>query len=148
MSAALDVLDRKVILTVTNAVGDKNIPSTATFDLAMLEALPQKSFTTMTPWGKAPISFTGPLLHDVLAAAKATGETITAAAINDYSIVIPYDDSIKFDVIVAHHMDNRTIPVRTKGPLFIVYPFDAKQELKSSVYYRRSVWQLKSLTIN
>jgi hypothetical protein len=39
------------------------------------------------------------------------------------------------------------IPVRTKGPLFIVYPFDSKAELRSATYYERSAWQLKSLTV-
>jgi len=39
------------------------------------------------------------------------------------------------------------IPVRTKGPLFMVYPFDSKAELRSATYDERSAWQLKSLTI-
>jgi hypothetical protein len=37
--------------------------------------------------------------------------------------------------------------VRTKGPLFIVYPFDSKAELQSSKFYARSAWQLKSMDI-
>jgi hypothetical protein len=44
-------------------------------------------------------------------------------------------------------MNGEPIPVRTKGPLFIVYPFDDKAELRAAVYYERSAWQLKSLTI-
>ena len=39
------------------------------------------------------------------------------------------------------------IPVRTKGPLFIVYPFDTKPELQSAKFYGRSAWQLKSMDI-
>jgi hypothetical protein len=113
----------------------------------MLEKLPQQTFTTMTPWDKQPIKFTGPLLRDVLAAAKATGTTIKAAALNDYQSSIPLADSQKFDVILAHKMNGEDIPVKTKGPLFIVYPYDSKVELRSSVYYERSAWQLKSLTI-
>jgi hypothetical protein len=37
--------------------------------------------------------------------------------------------------------------VRTKGPLFIVYPFDAAKELQSSTYYERSIWQLKAIEV-
>jgi hypothetical protein len=83
----------------------------------------------------------------VLAAAKATGTTIKASALNDYQTSIPLDDAQKFDVILAHKMDGETIPVKTKGPLFIVYPFDANPKLRSTIYYERSAWQLKSIAV-
>jgi hypothetical protein len=137
----------KVILTLSGNVGEKNTASAAVFDLAMIEKLPQQSFTTLTPWDKNPIKFTGPLLRDVLAAAKAKGITLKAAALNDYQTSIPLADAQKFDVILAHKMNDDAIPVKTKGPLFIVYPFDTKAELRSTIYYERSAWQLKSLTI-
>ncbi len=137
----------KVILTVAGHVSEKNTAKSATFDMEMLEKLPQQNFSTMTPWDKKPIKFKGPLLRDVLAAAKATGTTIKAAALNDYQTSIPMEDAQKFDVIVAHEMNGEKIPVKTKGPLFIVYPFDSKEELRATVYYERSAWQLKSMTI-
>ena len=37
--------------------------------------------------------------------------------------------------------------VRDKGPLFIVYPYDSDEVLRSERYYNRSAWQLKSLEI-
>jgi len=146
-ASALPPATGKVILTINGNVAEKNTPTAAVFDLAMIEKLPQRTFTTMTPWDKQPIKFTGPLLRDVLAAAKATGTTIKAAALNDYQSSIPLDDAQKFDVILAHKMNDADIPVKTKGPLFIVYPYDTKAELRSSTYYERSAWQLKSLTI-
>ena len=138
----------KVVLTIDGKVEDKNTPTAATFDMAMLRALPQKTFSTLTPWDKKPIAFTGPLLRDVLAAAKAKGTRIKAFALNDYQTVIPVEDAQKFDVIVAHKMNGQDIPVRTKGPLFIVYPYDTQEALRSSVYYERSAWQLKWMTID
>ncbi len=144
---ALPPAKGKVILTVSGNVGDTNAPNAAVFDLAMIEKLPQQTFTTMTPWDKKPIQFTGPLLRDVLAAAKANGTTIKAAALNDYQTTIPIEDAKKFDVILAHKMNGESIPVKTKGPLFIVYPFDSKPELRATVFYERSAWQLKSLKI-
>jgi hypothetical protein len=144
---ALQPVTGKVILTISGKVAEKNTPTAAVFDLAMLEKLPQRTFTTMTPWAKKPIKFTGPLLRDVLAAAKATGTTIKASALNDYQTSIPLDDAQKFDVILAHKMDGETIPVKTKGPLFIVYPFDANPKLRSTIYYERSAWQLKSIAV-
>ncbi len=146
-AAALQPATGKVILSISGNVAEKNTAQAAVFDLAMLKKLPQRSFTTMTPWDKQPIKFTGPLLRDVLAAAKATGTTIKAVALNDYQSSIPLDDAQKFDVILAHQMNDADIPVKTKGPLFIVYPYDTKAELRSATYYERSAWQLKSLTI-
>lgn len=146
-AAALQPAIGKVILSVSGKVADKNSTKAAEFDLAMLQKLPQQSFTTMTPWDKLPIKFTGPLLRDVLAAAKASGQTMVAVALNDYQTRIPMEDAQKFDVIVAYQMNGEAIPVKTKGPLFIVYPFDSKPELRSVTYYERSAWQLKSLAI-
>ena len=144
---ALEPAKGKVILTIAGKVAEKNTPDAAVFDLAMLEKLPQQTFTTKTPWDKSPIKFKGPLLRDVLAAAKASGTTIKALALNDYQTAIPLDDAKNFDVIIATQMNDQAIPVRTKGPLFIVYPFDTKAELRSTTYYERSAWQLKSMQI-
>lgn len=146
-SLALPPAVGKVILTISGKVGEKNTADAAVFDLAMLQKLPQQTFTTMTPWDKHPIQFTGPLLRDVLAAAKVSGATIKALALNDYQTSIPVDDAEKYDVIVAHQMNGEAIPVKTKGPLFIVYPYDSKAELRSTVFYERSAWQLKAMTI-
>ncbi|BDT67750.1 hypothetical protein os1_19280 [Comamonadaceae bacterium OS-1] len=146
-ASALAPAAGKTILTVTGLVGEKNTETAAVFDLAMLEKLPQQTFTTHTPWDKQPVTFTGPLLRDVLAAVKASGTQLKAMALNDYQTTIPMDDAQRFDVIVAYKLNGEAIPVKTKGPLFIVYPFDSKTELQTTRYYERSAWQLKSIKI-
>ena len=146
-AAALEPATGKVILTITGKISEKNVGNTAVFDLAMLEKLPQQTFTTKTPWDKQPVKYTGPFLRDVLAAVKANGSTLKASALNDYKTTIPLDDAKRFDVVLAHKMNDKAIPVRTKGPLFIIYPFDTKPELQATVYYERSAWQLKSIDI-
>lgn len=145
---ALQPATGKVVLTISGKVEDKNTASGAEFDMAMLEKLPQRTFTTKTPWDKKPTTFTGPLLRDVLAAAKASGTTLQALALNDYKTAIPMSDAQQYDMIVAHRMNGETIPRRTKGPLFIVYPFDTKAELQAAKFYERSAWQLKSLQVD
>ena len=137
----------KVVLTISGKIGESNSPKGAEFDMAMIEKLPQHSFTTLTPWEKQPIQFTGPLLRDVLAAVKAQGTLIKAMALNDFQSTIPMEDAMKYDMVMALKMNGQPIPVKTKGPLFIVYPYDAKPELRSAVYYERSPWQMKSLTL-
>jgi hypothetical protein len=144
---ALDKPSSRVILTVEGTISHTNSGEHASFDMPMLETLPQHSFTTKTPWYPDPVTFTGPLLRDVLAAAGAKGRMITAVALNDYKTEIPYDDAIRHDVIIARLMNNRPMPVREKGPLFIVYPFDSKAELRSEQYYNRAAWQLNILRV-
>jgi hypothetical protein len=137
----------KPILSVSGKIAAKNLGDRAAFDMAMLEALPQHSFVTRTPWFDKPVKFTGPLLADVLAAVKASGSTVDAVAINDYRISIPVADVRKYEVIVARLIDGQPMAVREKGPLFVVYPFDSAAELRTSTFYERSIWQLKALDI-
>ncbi|HAX20699.1 MAG TPA: hypothetical protein DCY64_10490 [Hydrogenophaga sp.] len=144
---ALDAPKERAILSITGKIVEKNAGDKARFDMRMIEALPQHSFTTSTPWFDKPVKFTGPLLSDVLAAVKASGSQISAVAINDYKISIPMGDVGKYKVIVARQIDDKSIPVREKGPLFVVYPFDSAAELRTSTYYERSIWQLKALDV-
>ncbi|WP_241559684.1 hypothetical protein [Hydrogenophaga sp. NH-16] len=144
---ALDAPKERPILVISGKIAAKNAGEVARFDMKMIEALPQHSFTTSTPWFDRPVKFTGPLLADVLAAVKASGSNVSAVAINDYRITIPAADAAKFQVIVARLIDDKPIPVREKGPLFVVYPFDSSAELRTSTYYERSIWQLKALDI-
>lgn len=144
---ALDAPKERPILAISGKIAEKNAGDVARFDMKMIEALPQHSFTTATPWFDKPVKFTGPLLSDVLAAVKASGSTVSAVAINDYKITIPAGDATKYKVVLARLIDDKPIPVREKGPLFVVYPFDSSAELRSSTYYERSIWQLKALDI-
>lgn len=134
----------KIVLTISGTLAGA---AKVEFDMAALEKLPQQHFTTAAPWFSAPRTFTGPLLRDVLAAAGARGTTLRAVALNDYKIEIPADDAQRFDVIVARLMNGRPMAVRDKGPLFIVYPFDSRAELRSERYYSRSAWQLRSIEV-
>lgn len=137
----------RIVLTVSGKIGQPNQGQNAAFDMAMLEALPQHSFTTRTPWYDRPVKFTGPLLSDILLATKAQGTTINASAINDYTIRIPVADAQSHGIIVARLIDDQPMAIRDKGPLFVIYPFDSKAELRSSTYYERSIWQLKRMSV-
>ena len=144
---ALEAPTATVVLTLTGQLRSPNDGTAAQFDMAMLERLPQTSFTTKTPWYSQPRQFTGPLLRDVLRAAGAHGTQLRARALNDYRVDIPFDDAQRFDLILARLLDGAPMPVRDRGPLFAVYPFDAQPELRNAVYYSRSAWQLRSIEV-
>ncbi|WP_255435032.1 molybdopterin-dependent oxidoreductase [Rhodoferax sp. BLA1] len=145
---ALEKPGDKVVLTLSGQINRVNEGKTATFSLPMLSRLPQHTVFTKSPWYPAGAEFTGPLLRDVVRAAGGQGKTITAYALNDYKTEIPLEDALKYDVILARLMNGQAMAVRDKGPLFVVYPFDAVAELRTQVYYNRSAWQVNRLHIH
>lgn len=145
--AALPAPTGPVVLTLAGRVSNRNAGDAAAFDMAMLEALPQREIVAPTPWYDEPRRFAGPLLRDVLAAAGATGTTLRASALNNYRVEIPFDDAVRHDVVLAHLLDGKPMSVREKGPLFVMYPFDRKPELRNAVYYSRCIWQLRAIDV-
>lgn len=144
---ALDAPTGTVVLTLSGQLRTPNAGKEAHFDMAMLERLPQTSFSTRTPWYAQARQFTGPLLRDVLRAAGAHGTLLRARALNDYRVDIPFQDTQRFDLIVARLLDGAPMPVRDRGPLFVIYPFDSQSELRNAIYYSRSAWQLRSIEV-
>jgi hypothetical protein len=144
---ALDRPKSRVVLTLTGRLGIRNADKVAEFDMDMLAALPQHSFSTKTPWYPQARKFTGPLLRDVLAAVDAQGKKLRAIALNDYKVELPAGDAAQFDLVLARLMDDKPMPVRDKGPLFLIYPFDSDEVLRNERYYSRAAWQLKTIDI-
>jgi hypothetical protein len=144
---ALDAPSGPIQLTLSGRLRSPNSGALAQFDMAMLAGLPQQSFSLHTPWYAQARKFTGPLLRDVLAAAGAQGKLLRLTALNDYRAEMPFDDALRFEVIVARLLDDQPMAVRDKGPLFVVYPFDTRPELRSAIYFGRSVWQLHTIDV-
>jgi len=136
-----------VVLSIGGRIQRTNQGDRAGFDMAMLEDITQHSFSTRTPWFKEARKFTGPLLRDVLALVGAQGTTLRIGALNDYRADVPSDDARRYDVVLAHLIDDKPIPVREKGPLFVIYPFDSDATLRTPLFYSRSVWQVKSIDV-
>ena len=146
-AGALSVPTGKVILTISGKIGVDNGGGTAMFDREMLEAIGMVSFTTTTPWNGGPVTFEGVPLDKLMAAVGANGDHITALALNDYSTDIPIEDFARYHTILALKRDGDYMPVKDKGPLFIVYPYDSNPELKHQMFYSRSAWQLSRIVV-
>ena len=144
---ALDPPYGEVILTVSGRISRPNQGGEARFSREMIAALPQQSFTTSTPWYAAPRRFEGPYLRDLLALVGASGTELHARALNDYQADLPIADAQELDVLLALSIDRQPLRVRDKGPLFIIYNFDARPELRRERYYARCVWQLGQLEV-
>jgi hypothetical protein len=135
------------ILTISGAIGITNGEGVAVFDRAMLETMPVVTTKTSTIWTEGVHEFTGVALADVLAAVDAMGATLRATAINDYAVDIPVSDAIPEGPIIAYAMDGSAMSVRDKGPLWIIYPYDASEDYRTEVVYSRSIWQLNRIEV-
>lgn len=146
---ALPVPSEKVILTVSGKIGATNGGETARFDRPMLEGLGTAEVETHTPWYTGTTRFEGVPMQALMRAVGASGATVvTAVALNDYSTDLPVEDFARFGVLMALRRDGAYMPVRDKGPLFIVYPYDSEPELQHQRYYSRSAWQVARLVVN
>jgi hypothetical protein len=139
--------DAQPILTVTGKIAPRSGEATVQFDRAALEAIGMVTFETNTPWYKVPVKFEGISLSKLMEIVGAKGSSVVAVALNDYSSEIPIEDFAKYNVILALKRDGEYMPVRDKGPLFVVYPYDSNPELKSQKFYSRSVWQVAKLVV-
>jgi hypothetical protein len=147
LARAQGVPPQGVVLTVSGKVRPSAPANRVDFEMSQLAALPQHSFTTSTPWDKVPRKFTGPRLRDVLAAAGAHGQSLLAVGLDDYKVTIPVSDAQGIDVIVARLVDDKPMRVRDRGPLLIIYPYDADPKLHNDMYFFRSAWQLRRLEV-
>jgi len=111
------------------------------------EALaPRTIIKTSTPWHTA-TTFSGISGKDFIRVTGATGQTVVVRAINDYQTKIPISDLTDLGALFVTRMNGKRLSLRQKGPLFVIYPFDQKPELKSELYYGRSIWQVNKITV-
>lgn len=138
----------EVILTVSGDIGVSNGDGVARFDRPMLKALPAVTYRTSTTWTEGVNAFTGVPLLDLLDAVGVTDGTLMATAINDYAVEIPVSDAVENGPIVAYEMNGEPMSVRTKGPLWIIYPYDNNPDYQVEVIYSRSIWQLDRIVVS
>jgi hypothetical protein len=133
-----------VILTIDGQISGGTARD---FSAKQLEALGMTAVETTTPWHNGKIRFEGVPMHRLLQQVGASGKNAAVVALNNYRTEIPLADFKRYPVILALKKDGAYMPVSEKGPLFIIYPFDASQELKNALYYARSAWQVRKITI-
>lgn len=132
-----------VVLEVTGAVAGGR----ASFDLAALDALQQARIVTATPWTQGKTTFEGVAGPAFIKAIGATGKTIKARALNDYAVEIPVEDFLTKGAIIATRLNGERIPVRTNGPLWVMYPYDSDPSLQNKTFTYRAIWQLRSIDV-
>jgi hypothetical protein len=133
----------QVVLSIDGAVDGGHIDMT----LEQIEALGIEKIETTTPWHDGKVDFEGVPLQRLLEKVGAKGTELSIVALNDYRTQLPVDDAAKYGVILASRKQGQPMPISDKGPLFVIYPFDTYPELHNEIYYSRSAWQVRSITV-
>ena len=137
----------KPILVISGKISNTNVGDTAQFDRDMLESVGLVTVETANPWYDGRVRFEGVSMDKLMSLVGAKGTKVTAVALNDYVSSLPLDDFKRFNVILAMKRDGNYMPVRDKGPLFIIYPYDSDPQLQTQTYYTRSAWQVAKLIV-
>jgi len=137
----------EVVLTVAGNIALRNAGDVLALDLGLLEAMAAVQIETSTIWTQGPQRFEGVPLVTLLDRVGAEGTVIAASALNDYTVEIPISDAVEGGPIVAFRQNGEALSVRDKGPLWLVYPYDANAAYQTEVIYARSIWQLARIEV-
>lgn len=112
-----------------------------------LLALPQHTIETTTSWTPKS-TFVGPRLADLLAKIGATGTMLKIHTLDEYTYSIPASDALRYDVILAHTMNQHRLKVSDFGPLFVIYPRDKyPKELNTPTSEAKFSWQVNGIIV-
>lgn len=118
------------------------------YTLRELEALPQAERRSMLPEETHVYAWQGVRLSTLLAGfAPAQAQRLRVEALNDYSALIPLSDLDAFEPILAYRRDGQPVGIAERGPLFVIFPMLDHPELRTQVYFNRTVWQVSRITL-
>ncbi len=143
----LPVRTGPVVLTVTGLAPATYPDGKAEFDIAMLQALGAAEITTTSIWTKGPHTFTGVPLRKLQDYLKIEAGTLSLHALNDYAVRMPSDAAEPDAPILAYKMDGQVMSVRDKGPIWVIYPYDAAPRYRTDTAFSRSIWQLDRIDV-
>jgi hypothetical protein len=104
--------------------------------------------TSIFVMGDAQHTVKGVLMRDLMRHVGGKGQNAKIAALDGYTMDVPVEDFLKYDVVLATEIDGKKLTVRDKGPAWLIYPASANPELKDTIYESRSVWQIKTIEFN
>jgi len=121
-------------------------------DLQALERLPARDITTALPPALGLAGehrWTGvPLRHLVEQLGGGERSRIVLTALNDYAVEIPWSDLLRYNPVLAYRRDGQRMGIRDKGPLILIYPFDAHPALQQGQdYVNRTIWQVHAVSV-
>ncbi len=122
---------------------DVDFTQAAQFDYAALQGIGMTTVQADFPMGGPIHEFQGPLLADVLAAAGASGSTVTVKALDGYQVDIDLAEAVANGAVIALKRDGMPFALGDFGPTQLVFPRAERADLADmnddtwiySIYY-------------
>ncbi|MDH2433764.1 molybdopterin-dependent oxidoreductase [Pokkaliibacter sp. MBI-7] len=137
----------KVVLTISGALQQRNRGNEAQFDLAMLQAMKQYDIVTVTPWTEGLHRYRGVRLSELLARVGAKGDWAIAYGLDDFHARVDLSLASQHGAIIALFADGHALTVRSKGPLWLIFPLSDAPQLDTPAVANQMVWQLNHLQL-
>lgn len=149
-AAAQDSCDNSTTSILRIEIIDMNAenPAVTTLSLADLKALDGAGFTTSTIWTDGPQTFSGLWMSTLLREFGVLQGQITLHALNDYNVTVPASTFAEGGALLATMRNGKPMAPRGKGPLWVVWNYDAHPEFRTESIYALSIWQLDRITIS
>jgi hypothetical protein len=137
-----------VILTVTGKIGAANAGDAIEMDLATIESAGLVDYSMTDPFEGDKVVFRGPLMANLLDlwGVPQDATTLHVVALNDYVVDVPIVDLRKYPVIFAVQQDGEYMPVESRGPAMLVYPYE-DFEFDKNIYNNYWAWQIKTIEV-
>lgn len=113
--------------------------------LEEIEAMGPASMTTTTPWHDVPTRFDGVLAASLVDKLAPGAKILEMTALNDYRVVVEVSDLRRYSAMIVTRVGGEPMKVRDRGPLWLLYPFDRYEEVRTPDYVARMIWQLKEI---
>ncbi|CAG9298005.1 putative pterin-binding protein [Celerinatantimonas diazotrophica] len=138
-----------IILTISGHIRPTLSVRKVNFTLNDLQKFPQYIYKTTNRWVDKPHQYKGPLLADILKSVHAESPRLTLVALNDYRVNMDMSKVIKYKPILAWSDDGKTMTVRDRGPLWLMFPLDSyPKALKNTGMNTYMIWQLRKIIVN
>lgn len=146
---AMAFASEQTILTISGHIQPADNSHEVNFTLDDLQKLPQQNYKTTNPWVNKPHQYQGPLLTDILKSVNAKSTRLTLVALNDYRVNMDLAKVLKYQPILAWSDDSKTMSVRERGPLWLMFPISRyPEELKNTRFNSYMIWQLRKIIVN
>ena len=125
------------------AYNEVEFAAAAQFDYAALQGIGMTTVKADFPMGGDVHEYQGPLLADVLAAAGATGSTVTVKALDGYQVDLDLAEAVANGAVIALKRDGMPFAIGDYGPTHLVFPRAERADLAEmnddtwiySIYY-------------
>lgn len=98
------------------------------------------------PYEKSTDLYGGVLLNECIQKyASVDIQSVELIALDDYSVTITKKEWDSMRILLATHMNNKSIPIKDKGPLRIVFPDYSPKELQYQNNISSWIWMIKKI---